>query len=191
MRCLSCGRFSFKILCRNCLDLIVLKGTCRDLKGFRVYGFFDYDSVSLLLRAKYSVVGSKIYKELSRLALEALKSQLKIPHNVYAVGIDDRISKQGYAHNAIFLHYLKQIGLQPMYRTLYASSDMRYAGKSLEFRKKNPRKFILKRAVNGRKIILVDDIVTTGLTLLAAKGFLEENGAKVLHAFVLADADIK
>ncbi|EEO26305.1 ComF family protein [Helicobacter winghamensis] len=188
MRCLSCRRFSFKVLCKNCLDFVVLRRTCRDLKGFKVYGFFDYDSISFLLHSKYSVLGSKIYKELSRLVLEDLQTK-EIAYNAYGVGIDDRISKQGYAHNAIFLHSLKGVGLKPMYRTLYLSNNIRYAGKSLKFREKNPREFILKREVKDREIVLVDDIVTSGLTLLSAKEFLEKHGAKVLYALVLADAN--
>lgn len=188
MRCLLCGRLSFKLLCKDCLGLVALRVTCRDLQGFKVYGFFDYDSVSGLLHAKYSVVGSKIYRELCKLALGYLKAQLKMPCDAYAVGIDDRISKQGYAHNAIFLHALKKAGLRPMYRTLYAGNPVKYAGKDLEFRINNPRNFILKREVKGRQIVLVDDIITSGLTLLQAKECLERNGAEVLHAFVLADA---
>ncbi|WDL74535.1 ComF family protein [Helicobacter winghamensis] len=189
MRCISCGRFSFKILCKDCLDLVALKHTCRDLNGFKVYGFFDYDSISFLLHAKYSVLGSKVYRELSKLALKHLQAQKKT-YDCFGVGIDDRISKQGYAHNAIFLNHLKQVGLKPMYRTIYASNDVRYAGKSLKFREQNPREFILKREVMNREIVLVDDVVTSGLTLLSAKEFLEKHGAKVLCAFVLADANI-
>lgn len=188
MRCLSCRRFSFKVLCKNCLDFVVLRRTCRDLKGFKVYGFFDYDSISFLLHSKYSVLGSKIYKEIARLVVREL--QVKgIAYNAYGIGIDDRISKQGYAHNAIFLHSLKKVGLKPMYRTLYSSNNVRYAGKSLKFREKNPREFILKREVKDREIVLIDDIVTSGLTLLRAKEFLEKHGAKVLYALVLADAN--
>ena len=45
-----------------------------------------------------------------------------------------------------------------------------------------------KRKVAGKKIVLVDDIVTTGLTLKEAKNFLESKGAEVLYALVLANA---
>ena len=104
------------------------------------------------------------------------------------MGVDDQISKQGYAHNAILLHSFKAAGLRPLYRTLYASNAVKYAGKDLRFRQKNPRNFILKRKVAGKKIVLVDDIVTTGLTLKEAKNFLESQGAEVLYALVLANA---
>lgn len=187
MRCLSCGTLSFRVLCKTCLGLIAPKGTCRDLQGFKVYGFFDYDSVSWLLHAKYFVVGSRVYTELSTLALGYLKTHLQTPYDAYAVGVDDRV-KRGYAHNAIFLRHLRGIGLKPMYQTLYARNPVCYAGKTLEFRQKNPRDFLLKRPVYGKQIVLVDDLVTSGLTLLEAKEVLERNGAQVLHAFVLADA---
>ncbi len=86
------------------------------------------------------------------------------------------------------LYHLKQAGLTPLYQTLYAKNPVSYAGKSLKFRQENPRNFCLKRKVRGKEIVLVDDIVTTGLTLMEAKECLESNGGKVLNAFVLADA---
>lgn len=187
MRCLLCGKLTFRLICKTCEEFITIVPSCRDIDGFKVYGFFAYCDIAPFLHAKYSVFGSKIYAFLAKRAVAYLKTQLEIPYNAYCVGIDDKISQQGYAHNAILLHYLKAVGLRPLYRTLYASNAVHYAGKSLKFRQNNPRNFTLKRKVAGKTIVLVDDIVTTGLTLKEAKGFLEAKGAKVLYALVLTD----
>ena len=188
MRCLLCGKWTLRLICKTCTELVSITPNCREIDGFKVYGFFAYDDIAPLLHAKYSVFGSKIYAFLAKRAANFLKTRLEIPHNAYCVGVDDQISKQGYAHNAILLHYFKTAGLCPLYRTLYASNAVKYAGKDLRFREKNPRNFILKRKVAGKKIVLVDDIVTTGLTLKEAKNFLESKGAEVLYALVLANA---
>jgi len=73
-----------------------------------------------------------------------------------------------------------------LYSTLHSTSNVKYAGKSLEFRLNNPRKFEYK----GKKnidVVLVDDIVTTGTTLKEAKQVLKRAGVNVLFSVVLAD----
>ena len=44
------------------------------------------------------------------------------------------------------------------------------------------------RNITHKKIILFDDLITTGLTLKEAQKLLAEKGAEVLMAFVLSDA---
>lgn len=188
MRCLLCGDWTFSTLCKECLQSIKITPRCRELETLKVYSFFTFGEIEYLLHSKYQVIGSKVYGILAKRASQYLKDTLEIPFQAYAVGVDDKVSAQGYAHNAILLYYFRQVGLKPLYRTLYASNLVSYAGKSLKFRQANPRNFCLKREVVGKEIVLVDDIVTTGLTLTEAKGFLESKGAKVLNAFVLADA---
>ncbi|WP_297810924.1 phosphoribosyltransferase family protein [uncultured Helicobacter sp.] len=188
MRCLLCGTWTFSTLCKDCFNAIKIAPKCREIKHFKIYSFFAFSEIEYLLRSKYQRIGSKIYGILAKKAAQYLKKSLEIPLEVYGVGVDDKVSAQGYAHNAIFLYHLKYVGLKPLYRTLYARNMVSYAGKSLEFRQSNPRNFYLKREVMGKEIILIDDIVTTGLTLTEAKEFLESKGAKVLNAFVLADA---
>ncbi|TLD85867.1 phosphoribosyltransferase family protein [Helicobacter sp. MIT 05-5294] len=188
MRCLICGDWTFATFCKACLESIKIVPRCREMGDFKVYSFFTFSEIEYLLHTKYQVIGSKVYGILAKKASQYLKNALEIPLNAYAVGIDDKVSASGYAHNAILLYHFKKAGLQPLYQTLYAKNLVSYAGKNLKFRQQNPREFYLKREICGKEIVLVDDIITTGLTLEEAKGFLESKGAKVLNAFVLADA---
>ncbi|EAI5445911.1 ComF family protein, partial [Campylobacter coli] len=66
---------------------------------------------------------------------------------------------------------------------------LKYSGKSLKFRQDNKRKFKLLKKINN-PVILVDDIVSSGSSLLEAKQFLEKNKISVLFAVVLADAKV-
>ncbi len=72
------------------------------------------------------------------------------------------------------------------FSTLHASSDVKYAGKSLEFRLNNPRNFKYTGPKNI-DVVLVDDIVTTGSTLKEAKEVLKNHNVNVLFSLVLAD----
>ena len=83
--------------------------------------------------------------------------------------------------------HTKSLNLAPIYSTLKASNKIKYAGKDLEFRKKNPRKF----KYTGKKyikVILIDDLVTSGLTLLEARKKLQQNSCETLFALTLCDA---
>jgi len=73
-----------------------------------------------------------------------------------------------------------------LYSTLHSQSNVTYAGKSLEFRLKNPRNFKYSGARNI-DVVLVDDVVTTGTTINEAKEVLKKYGVNVLFTLVLAD----
>ncbi|MCV6607872.1 MAG: phosphoribosyltransferase family protein [Campylobacterales bacterium] len=74
---------------------------------------------------------------------------------------------------------------KPLYNSLRSRNSVQYAGKDLAFRKTNPKGFYLKKKPKN-PVILLDDVVTTGTTLLEAKKVLEENGAEVLFAITIA-----
>ena len=188
MRCLNCGNLSFFALCKLCEESIVLKPKIRDLGDFKVYSFYTFSEMDSLMYAKYKVVGSKIYRILAKKAADYLRDSLKSPLNAYGIGIDDKVQKNGYAHNGIFLYALKKVGIKPIFGALHAKNNVSYAGKNLEFREKNPRNFALQIQCKNKEIFLVDDIITTGLTLKEAKKYLEQFGNKILGAFVLCDA---
>ena len=82
---------------------------------------------------------------------------------------------------------LRAKNLKPIFHALHATSKISYSGKDLQFRQNNPRNFKILKKITA-PVILVDDIVTTGTTILEARNTLEKAGVKVLFALVLADA---
>jgi competence protein ComFC len=73
-----------------------------------------------------------------------------------------------------------------LHSSLLSQNDIKYAGKTLKYRKDNPRDFKYS-GKSGISVILIDDIVTTGTTLLEAKNTLARYGVEVDFALVLAD----
>lgn len=105
---------------------------------------------------------------------------------MYALAIDDVVNDY-FSHSAILANSLKSNIIKPYFNVLKATNKVKYAGQNLEFRQNNKRNFIY----SGKKfidIILVDDIVTTGLTMLEAKEIVEKFGCNVLFGIALSDA---
>lgn len=184
MKCLVCGKWSLRAICKTCQEDIILKPTTRLIGDLKVYSFFAYSEIETLLHYKYTSIGSRIYQVLCNLAQEYFKEHFDL--QAYGVGIDDCI-KRGYSHNGIFLHSFSKCGIKPIYGELLASERVSYAGKSLGYRQTHPKGFQTK--LSGIKnLIIFDDIITTGTSLMEAKKILEEKENEVLFALTLCDA---
>ncbi|QOG11597.1 ComF family protein [Arcobacter sp. FWKO B] len=188
MRCLSCQKLSFELICKECQNnLLSTSLHTREVdKDFFVYSFFNYSEISELLNAKYHFFGDNIYKILAKNSFAKFASNFTFTNQVYAISIDDMITKE-FSHSAILAKHLHSNIIKPYFNVLQAKNRVSYAGKSLEFRKNNKRDF----EYSGKKyisVILVDDIITTGSTMLEAKKKLEEYGCDVLMGLVLSDA---
>jgi len=191
MRCLSCEKLSYLIICKKCqnsfLKPILNK---RELsKDFFVYSFFKFEEIKELLNSKYYFYGDRVYNILSNLTFKQYSNEFTYPGLITIIPVDD-FSKNSFSHSAILANSMKKNKqFKVVYNTLKSTNRIKYAGKSLHFRKNNKRKFIYKGQKNIQ-VILVDDIVTSGLTLLEAKNILEKNNCEVLFALTLSDAKL-
>ncbi len=185
MRCLLCERWSFRLVCKECQrSFLQPRISQRKLFGdFTVYSFYPYSEIKELLLTKHSAIGRGVYKILAQNSLRLFAKKLDIKANV--IPIDDRIDG-GYSHTAILANSMRTSYLTPRFASLRAKNRVNYSGKSLAYRLKNPRDF--RYSGPKEKIILVDDIVTTGTTLKEAYSVCYKEGAEVLFALVLADA---
>ncbi len=186
MRCLSCGRLAFSPLCRECRKLsFAPRPKLRRLAcGLDVLSFYSYDEIEPFLLSKHLPHGWFVY---NIIAYETFKIMERRDGEIYAVPVDDD-SSGGYSHTAVLAKELKKCGYTPLWNVLRARNRVSYAGRPLSFRLENPRRFGYS-GPGGIEAVLVDDIVTTGLTLQEAYGVLRRNGVEVSTAFVLADVD--
>ncbi len=180
--CLLCGEASLKIICINCSKNYL---KTKIIKNKNVYSFYDYEVIEHFNKYKYQKRGDLVYKILSRPLIEFSR---KFNFNSFVLPIDD-VPKY-FSHTGILANSMKSRFLKPLFGKLIASSKVKYAGKTLDYRLKNPRNFIYK----GKKnidVILVDDIKTTGLTLKEAKETLKKHGVNVIFNIVLSDKSIR
>lgn len=187
MKCLLCEKISLKVICNCCQNDIKLTPKKRvSYDDFAIYSFFDYQNIEFLLKSKYNLIGSRIYKILSRKAYLYFKNEIQSDFgDIYGIGIDDRISKF-YSHSGIIVKEFSKI-FKPLFGTLIAKNEIHYAGKSLEYRQNNKKNFIYsgKKNINA---VLLDDIITTGLSIKEAREELLRHNVNVLFALTLSDA---
>ncbi|MCK5295196.1 MAG: ComF family protein [Arcobacteraceae bacterium] len=191
MRCLSCQNLSIQIICKTCqenlLQSIFKKRELDD--DFAVYSFFEYEDIKELLNTKYEFYGDRVYKILANLSFKKFADNFNFDENVVAVSVDDNTTHE-FSQSAILVNALRSKNITPIYSTLKARNRLKYAGKSLEYRQKHKRDFKYKGKQN-LKVILVDDIITTGSTLKEAKEVIEKSNCEVLFALTLSDAKIQ
>jgi len=189
MRCYSCSKLSLSIICKTCKEQLfkVSIGT-RTIGTLDVISFYKYSTLESLLLTKHKPEGYRIYRALANMTMKPFMEEFieSDDRDVYIVGIDEYV-KSGYSHVALLVRAMKTMHSIPLHSSLMAQNRVNYSGKSLQYRLENPRDFIYK-GVSGIDVILVDDIVTTGITLQEAQKTLMQNGVNVLFALTLADA---
>ncbi|WP_353662005.1 ComF family protein [Hydrogenimonas sp. SS33] len=185
MRCHSCRRFSFSPLCGACRKLYLRpEPSIRTLpSGLNVVSLYAYDEIEPFLLTKHHPHGWFIYRILAKEAFAVLERA----EHFHAVAVDDDATG-GYSHTALLAKGLAKRGYRSMHGVLRAQNRVSYSGQSREFRLSNPRDFRYS-GPGGIDAVLVDDIVTTGLTLQEAQGVLMRHGVNVRGAIVLADVD--
>jgi competence protein ComFC len=186
MRCQLCLNISWHPLCKNCLNTVLTPNPSKRFleNGLVVYSTYKYSDIKNLLHTKHSYHGAKIFTQLTKHALLPLIKTFTCKE-VYSLPIDDH-TRTGYSHSAIIAYELRK-QIKPLYGKLRAKNHIRYSGQSLHVREKNERDFNLTCKEN-LNVILIDDIVTSGKTLIEAKATCKQANVNVLCAIVLADA---
>jgi competence protein ComFC len=189
MRCVSCRAWSVDIVCHSCWESYFEPKVSRRMIGsLEVVSLYSYSTLEPLLVTKKSPLGYRIYRFLGKRVMRPFIEAFVAHYSskVYIVGVDE-VVKGGYAHVALLTHAMKTKRSLPLHGTLLARSGVKYAGNSLAFRQQHPRDF-LYRGARDIEVILVDDVITTGTTLLEAYHLLQKHGVEVLFAVTLADA---
>ncbi|MEA1954820.1 MAG: ComF family protein [Campylobacterota bacterium] len=190
MRCFSCSKLSVKVICHTCqTQLLVPTIGTRKVGTLDVISFFKYTTLESLLHTKHKPEGYRVYKYLANLLFKPFMKEFieNADGDVYIVGIDEYV-KNGYSHVSVLTHAMKMPTVIVEHSTLLAYNRVKYSGKTLQYRLSHPRDFKY-RGKSNIDVILVDDIITTGITLQEAYSVLTSQGVNVLFALTLADVE--
>jgi ComF family protein len=97
-----------------------------------------------------------------------------------------RISMRGHDQSAIIASAFARKMRIRCVRTLRRVDDNTQTGSTRESRKRGPQFVARSRAVRGRRVILIDDVMTTGSTLARARDALLVAGALEVRCAVIA-----
>jgi len=191
MRCVACHRWSLEVICPACRDRLLVPHVRRRTVGtLEVVSLFGYETIEPFLLSKHRPVGYRIYRYFGRRFiapfLYEFASKLPGDGRIRVIGVDEQV-RRGYSHTAGLTRPVRHRLLEVLHGRLIARRQVHYAGKTLRYRLEHPRDFRYTGPAGG-DAILVDDIITTGLTLQQAQQTLHANGVNVLFALTLADA---
>lgn len=190
MRCLLCESLSLSHICSSCQKKFLTPSIYKRkiLGDIEVISFYKYSEIKDLLHTKHTYLGYYIYSILAKNSLAKFAREFDYPEPVTSIAVDDLVT-EGYSHTAILNKALKSGCITPQFNKLRAKNRVSYSGKSKEFRVLNPRAFEVNE-FNVKNVILVDDIITTNLTLTQAVQAIQKSNKDILFCLTLADASI-
>lgn len=196
--CRICGVLS-EALCSRCYDALPFYPHVRELPGLRVYSSLYYDESPLLPRLlhpfKYQAQADlfRLFTPPMKRAAELMTVDFR-DWNLVPVPIHQtRLLERGYNQAELLARAVaKALGCR-FVDALQRMRDTRHQAhaSTRTVRMENIKDAFGVRTVMKGPVVLVDDVVTSGATLLECARVLRERGANVVAALTLADREKK
>ncbi len=193
MYCSMCGKLRWHIICKDCLKHLEYIDSKRVLdNGMKVFSSFALSELKLLLASKNNIIGSRIFKRLGIYGIsnffERYKDLAALNHQKIAV-LSIRNKTIGmYSHSAILAQCFRAYGFKVFHNALIIGNDSHFSHLKRKERQELGRSFHFHFKHDYLAMILVDDIITTGQTLLEASNIIMQNSYTPLFAWTLCDS---
>lgn len=214
--CAGCGKnmvSNEKILCTLCrLDMPRtnhIKNVDNNLK-IRFAGRINFEyAVSYAKYSKSGIVGNMLKelkyhgnKEVGELIGELLGNDMV--ENGYANQFDvivpvplhsNKLIKRGYNQAEVFAQYLSntlgcKLDSKFVVRSIFTKSQTNFSGEARWNNVKDIFKVINPENITGKRILLTDDVVTTGATIESLVAVIMHHNPRTISLATIADADI-
>lgn len=199
--CASAKIEPFGERCFRCLAISKMGRTCIDCRKTGTPNYVwvcsSYDDVVKEVMHKYKFGQQRIASSsIARLMLQSIDSfglTQAISKSEYLVvpvpTATSRVRQRGFDHTALLARHISRGLNLKTYKLLGRLSQTRQLGADRATRLKQLNNdFVVRnyKLLVGRNILLVDDVTTTGATLIAATKFLRKAGARRVDAVVFA-----
>jgi len=210
-RCLNCNRLG-QFVCNDCLGKIIkiknqgcpichkkteggrLCRSCRSknkLTGVIAYGYF-HDPILKKIIHQYKYEGiSAAGEEIASLLVEVVKANgIRFDVIAYAPVSRRRFNERGYNQAEILAKHLSKYFGKPFFREI---SKIKHTPTQVGLKRKDrihnlEGTIVVKNGevLKGKRIIIIDDVLTTGATLNECARALRQAGARQVWGVVLA-----
>ena len=173
--CIFCGKWLWKkYYCESCNKKIIGFNVFY-VGPIKVYGSCMYDNLTCqpILNLKYNnnpFMGKLIGKFIHEKVTIQWDFDYLIPIPIHWT----KLLSRGYNQAEIIGHYLHKLTGIPLYDGLKKMDTTSQKNKNQKNRLEGPQ-FQLKQPIFNKKILIIDDVITTGTTLLAAYNLLSVN----------------
>ena len=187
MKCLLCESLSYSHICHICEIKFLTPSISQRVifSNIKVISFYSYEDIAKLLHTKHLDIGYYIFNILAKNSFKEFAKTYKANQKCVSIAIGEKL-KESYSHTEVLNKNLKSKYIQPLYQKLLNQSNIKYSGLSFQDRLLNLRDFKLK-SFKQKDVILIDDIITSGLTIIQAVNTLRKNGKNILFVLCLAD----
>jgi ComF family protein len=197
--CIGCNKHN-TVLCENCLYQIPLRLNTRILNsGLKIYLTSGYSIPMLkksIIKAKY-YYNPELFVRLTNYALKILKN-LFLDKKAFLLPVPLhylRKQKRGFNQSAIIAETLSDnfLNLEVLYLVKRIKNTNQQAKKNKNQRINNIKdafqidKSYLDKIDKNIYIFIVDDVISTGLTVMEVEKILRDNGFKNIFAFALCN----
>lgn len=195
-KCICCGEDSEDIICRKCRKNIFLIDDSVKLSDFDEYVYpccyYSHEMKKIILKFKYE---ADFYagEELAHMMAQKI-SRINIDNVLltYIPSSKGALRKRGFDQCEFLCRRICSETKMKYKKLLIKSSSVKEQKVlSRKERIENLKDaFMVKEDLAGRKIIIIDDVITTGATLYYAKKALEEKGAQKVLLVAVAKSTI-
>jgi len=190
--CQICGKPLVSEASITCADCIVNKPMFKTARSFGLYEGVLREAINLL---KYQGI-KRLSKPLSKMMFALLGDNYSVDAVVPVPLYKKRLRQRGFNQSALFAkHLANYIGVPLFLNCLIKVKDtMPQVELNAEERRKNIKNsfaVISREFIQGRNILLVDDVFTTGATVRECSKLLKKAGAQDIYVLTLAHSHSK
>lgn len=190
-KCSNCGDKIYKnYLCKNCFSLLTFINEEVEEENYKIYIILKYQGLlkNLLINFKFkdSTFLSKVFGDIMTEKILSMNLISKYDFFCPIPMYEKNRLKRGYNQVELIGDYISSNTLMPYKKALKkikATKDQ--VGLNKIQREKNLKGAFFAENVENKKILLIDDIFTTGSTIKEARKELIKKGALKVDALVL------